>query len=329
MDKAIEVKNLRRIYKKGKAEPFIAVDDISFDVYSDEIFGLLGPNGAGKTTIIKILSTLLYPTEGTVKVGGYDVVKESDKIRHIINLVSGGESAGYGILTVKESLWMFSQFYGIETNEAMKRIEKYLKIVEMWNSRNTLLNKLSTGMMQRINLIRGLVSEPKILFLDEPTLGLDIEGARIIRNIVKEWVKENKERAVVLTTHYMAEADELCDRIAIINRGKLVAYDSPESLKQTISIEKFFEITTPLGEISDKDLIKEMNSKSSINFTHYPESGETIILLRLKEEKEIAHIISTLEDNNIEIKSLRKIEPTLEDVFIKLAGRRFEDEEKD
>jgi len=180
-----------------------------------------------------------------------------------------------------------------------------------------------------INLVRGLVSEPKILFLDEPTLGLDIEGARIIRNIVKEWVKENKERAVVLTTHYMAEADELCDRIAIINRGKLVAYDSPESLKQTISIEKFFEITTPLGEISDKDLIKEMNSKSSINFTHYPESGETIILLRLKEEKEIAHIISTLEDNNIEIKSLRKIEPTLEDVFIKLVGRRFEDEEKD
>jgi len=329
MKKAIEVKNLRRIYKKGKGEPFIAVNDVSFNVDYGEIFGLLGPNGAGKTTTIKILSTLLYPTEGTVTVGGFDVVKESGKIRSIINLVSGGETAGYGILTVKESLWMFSQFYGIETDEAIKRIDKYLKIVEMWDNRNTLLNKLSTGMVQRINLVRGLVSEPKILFLDEPTLGLDIEGARIIRKIVKEWVTENKERAIVLTTHYMAEADELCDRIAIINRGKLVACDTPENLKQSISSEKFFEITTPLLNQPETKLIENINANSSINFKHYSEDSETVILLRLKQEKEIAHIIATLEENNIEIKSLKKVESTLEDVFINLVGKRFEDEEQD
>ena len=328
MGKAIEVKNLRRIYKKGKGEPFIAVDNISFDVDYGEIFGLLGPNGAGKTTTIKILSTLLYPTEGLVKVGGFDVVKESGKIRSIINLVSGGETAGYGILTVRESLWMFSQFYGIETDEAMKRIEKYLKIVEMWDSRNTLLNKLSTGMVQRINLVRGLVSEPKILFLDEPTLGLDVEGARVIRKIVKEWVTENKERAVVLTTHYMAEADELCNRIAIINKGNLVTCDSPENLKKSISSEKFFEIIVPLNEGLEKILLEQMNPGSAVNFKHFAENVETVILLSLKKEKEIAHVISTLEENDIEIKSLKKVEPTLEDVFINLVGKRFEDEEQ-
>jgi ABC-2 type transport system ATP-binding protein len=328
MEKAIEVKNLRRIYKKGREKPFVAIDDISFEVYYGEIFGLLGPNGAGKTTTIKILSTLLYPTEGEAKVGGYDVINDSNKIRSIINLVSGGETAGYGILTLKESLWMFSQFYGIETDEAMRRIEKYLKLVDMWDNRNTLLNKLSTGMMQRVNLVRGLVSEPKILFLDEPTLGLDIEGARIIRKIVRKWVDEDKERAVVLTTHYMAEADELCDRIAIINKGSLVACDTPESLKKSISAETFFEITTPLLDQDGIKLVESMKN-SSVNFKHYPEESETVLLLRLKQEKEIAHIIAKLEEHNIEIRSLKRVESTLEDVFINLVGRRFEDEEQD
>lgn len=329
MEKAIEVKNLRRIYKKGREKPFVAIDNISFEVYYGEIFGLLGPNGAGKTTTIKILSTLLYPTEGEAKVGGYDVINDSNKIRGIINLVSGGETAGYGILTLKESLWMFSQFYGIETDEAMRRIEKYLKLVDMWDNRNTLLNKLSTGMMQRVNLVRGLVSDPKILFLDEPTLGLDIEGARIIRKIVRKWVDEDKERAVVLTTHYMAEADELCDRIAIINKGNLVACDTPESLKKSISAETFFEITTPLLDRDGIRLVENMNKNSSVNFKHYPEESETVLLLRLKQEKEIAHIIAKFEEHNIEIKSLKRVESTLEDVFINLVGRRFEDEEQD
>lgn len=327
--KAIEVKDLRRVYTKGKTS-FVAVDGVSFNVYWGEIFGLLGPNGAGKTTTIKILSTLLFPTEGEAFVNGIDVKENPQKIREIINLVSGGETAGYGILTVRESLWMFSQFYGIPTKIANERIEKYLKLVEMWESRNTLLNRLSTGMTQKINLVRGLVSDPKVLFLDEPTLGLDVEAARTIRGIVKEWVKEKPERAVILTTHYMAEADEMCDWIAIINKGKIVACNTPNKLKETIASEKFFEIT--LSKIREKelDMLENLIGKENGNFNlkNFPDRSESILSINLKEERKIAQIITQLEEIGKEIRSLRKVEPTLEDVFIKLVGKRFEDEEE-
>jgi ABC-2 type transport system ATP-binding protein len=325
---AIEVKNLKRIFTKAKEKPFIAVDSISFKVRWGEIFGLLGPNGAGKTTIIKIMSTLLYPTEGTVLVNGFDVTKHPREIRERINLVSGGESGGYGILTVGESLWMFSQFYGIPTKIANERIEKYLRIVDIWENRNTLINRLSTGMMQKINLVRGLVTEPKILFLDEPTLGLDVEAAIVIRNIVKDWVKVKDERAVLLTTHYMAEADELCDNIAIINKGKLVACDSPKKLKESIYKDIYFqiEIETLLSNSINK---LERLKASGIDFSvkHVPEENSSILNLSLKSEKDITKVISLLEEMNLEVKYLKKSEPTLEDVFLKLVGKRFEDEE--
>ncbi len=325
MDKAIEVRNLKRVYRRLREPPFVAVDNMNFDVYEGEIFGLLGPNGAGKTTVIKILSTLLYPTEGFVRVGGFDVYRDVESIRSIINLVTGGEVAGYGILTVKESLWMFSQFYGIETKEALRRIEKYLKIVDMWDSRDTFLNKLSTGMVQRINLVRGLITDPKILFLDEPTLGLDVEGGRIVREIIKTWIGEREGRTVLLTTHYMAEADELCDRIAIINRGKLVACDTPENLKASISQDKYFEITVPYSKDLREEFLTNINGKVSIR--DFPENGESLISLSLGEDKEIANFITILTQRGLEIKTFRKVEPTLEDVFIKLVGRKFEDEE--
>lgn len=330
MDKAIVVQKLTRIYKKGK-ESFLALDGISFDVNWGEVFGFLGPNGAGKTTTIKILSTLLYPTSGKAYVGGFDVVKDFQKIREIINLVSGGESAGYGILTVKESLWMFSQFYGIPTKIANERIEYYLKLVDMWDNRNTLLNRLSTGMMQKVNLVRGLITEPKILFLDEPTLGLDVEAARTIRRIVSEWVKDRPQRTVLLTTHYMAEADEMCDRIAIINKGKIVALDTPLNLKASISSEKYFEIeTTELSKKSSEELIKEFKEHNiQCTIKDDMEAGRSIINISLTQEKEISFVIQKLVDVGKDILSLRKIEPTLEDVFLKLVGKRFEDEEKD
>lgn len=330
LSKAIEVKNLKRVYKKGKTS-FVAVDDVSFNVYWGEIFGLLGPNGAGKTTTIKILSTLLFPTEGEVYVDGLDVKTNPNKIREIINLVSGGETAGYGILTVRESLWMFSQFYGIPTKIANERIDKYLKLVGMWDSRNTLLNRLSTGMTQKINLVRGLVSDPKVLFLDEPTLGLDVEAARIIRGIVKEWVKEKPERAVILTTHYMAEADEMCDWIAIINKGKIVACNTPYKLKETIASEKFFEITLLKMEEEELNTLKSHFNENEAVFSlrSFSDRSESILNIRLKEERKIAQIITHLEELGKEIKSLRKVEPTLEDVFINLVGKRLEDEEED
>jgi len=329
MDKAIVVKNLTRIYRKGK-ESFLALNGISFDVNWGEIFGFLGPNGAGKTTTIKILSTLLYPTSGRAFVGGFDVLSEVQKIREIINLVSGGESAGYGILTVKEALWMFSQFYGIPNKIANERIEYYLKLVDMWDARSTLLNRLSTGMMQKINLVRGLITDPKILFLDEPTIGLDVEAARTIRNIVSKWVKEKPMRTVLLTTHYMAEADELCDRIAIINKGKIVALDTPENLKSSISSEKYFEIETMLLSKETSEEIKNFLDDLGIacSIKHDFESNRSIINISLPEERMIANVIQKIVETQKDILTLRKIEPTLEDVFIKLVGKRLEDEEE-
>lgn len=328
--KAIEVKNLKRVFKKS-GNTFFALSGVSFYVNWGEIFGLLGPNGAGKTTTIKILSTLLYPTEGEAFVYGYNVTKEAQKVREVINLVPGGESAGYGVLSVKETLWMFSQFYGIATREANERIEKYLKVVGMWEGRNTLINKLSTGMMQKINLVRGLISEPNILFLDEPTIGLDVEAARIIRNIVKSWVKEKENRAVLLTTHYMTEADELCDRIAIIDIGSLIAFDTPENLKKSVKDGKFFEITTEsfnnLEILKLKELAKSIQAQLSIK--NSIESQEDIITFMFKEEKDISKIITYLTEIGKEIKYLRKVDPTLEDVFLKLVGKSFQDEEKD
>lgn len=226
---------------------------------------------------------------------------------------------------------MFSQFYGIPTRTANERIDHYLKVVGMWDSRNTLLNRLSTGMMQKINLVRGLVSDPKVLFLDEPTLGLDVEAARTIRDIVKSWVKEKPERAVILTTHYMAEADEMCNWIAIINRGKIVACNTPKGLKEEISSEKFFELSTDLLSAEEDKRLRELLPENSASYTlkSHIEKNESILSLSLVEEKNIADVILILGQMGKTIRNLRKVEPTLEDVFLKLVGKRFEDEEKE
>ncbi len=226
---------------------------------------------------------------------------------------------------------MFSQFYGIPTRIANERIEKYLKIVVMWEERNTLINRLSTGMMQKINLVRGLISEPNILFLDEPTVGLDVEAARTIRNIVKDWIREKEQRAILLTTHYMAEADEMCNRIAIIDKGSLIACDTPKNLKESIAGRKFFEITISLLEELEILRLEEWARKIGANLSikNLKESPENVITFMLKEERDIAKIISYLTKTGKEIKYLKKVEPTLEDVFLKLVGKRFEDEEKD
>src|SRR5450759_1091091 len=197
MHTAIQVENLTRVFNRRGTAPFHALRGVSFDVSYGEIFGLLGPNGAGKTTTIKIMSTLLLPTSGRVTVAGFDVEKDYTHVRPLISLISGGETSGYGILTVEEQLWMFSQFYGMETPVARARIEEYLKVVSMWDSRRQQMNRLSTGMRQKV----------------------DVEASVIIRNIVRDWVREKPERSVILTTHYMAEADELCSRVAIINHG--------------------------------------------------------------------------------------------------------------
>lgn len=251
MRKVIEVENLKRVYetKSGWVHPkkktVAAVDGISFHVEEGEIFGLLGENGAGKTTTIKMLITLLAPTEGKCEVLGYDCFKDAKKIRDEINFVFGGEMGVYRRLSARDNLIYFAGLYNLKGNIAKERSNKLLELVGLSDAADQLVETYSKGMIQRLQIARGLINNPRIILMDEPTIGLDPVGANMLRDLIREMKKEG--RTVLLTTHYMQEADELCDRIAIINKGHIIALDTPEKLKcdyckdgQEVTLEQAF-----------------------------------------------------------------------------------------
>ncbi len=316
---AIEVRNLWRIFKTrdGVVE---ALRDVNLKIKKGELFGLLGPNGAGKTTLIRILTTLLLPTKGEAYVWGYSTATEERKIRPIINMVSGGEYSGYGLLTVKENLWMFSQFYGIPGKVAKRRIEYLARRLKFEDILNKKVRNLSTGQRQKMNVARAFLTDPKVIFLDEPTLGLDVEVARVIRDFVKEWLLENDERTVLLTTHYMHEAEELCDRIAIINEGRIIALDTSDNLKKLVSRE--FSLVL---RIHPKINISWINKIEGVQkyLTREEENGLRVRIIMSREES-IADVVDGIIKHGAKISYLKKEEPTLEDVFLKLTGRGLE-----
>lgn len=330
---AIQTEDLGRVYKihgnkKEKAirKELVALKDVSLEVKQGELFGLLGPNGAGKTTLIKILTTLLAPTSGWAKVAGIDVAQAPHQVRPRINMVSGGESSGYGLLTVRENLWMFSQFYGVPSKEAYRRIDGLLERIGLTDRAHTKSSDLSTGLRQKMNIVRGFMTDPQVLFLDEPTLGLDVGASRDVRHIVREWLGENPERSLLLTTHYMAEADELCDRVAIINQGQVLTCDTPEALKRRLQRDALFEITTsPLNDLPVSALEKLDGVRK---VTHSAADGSVGLNLMLKEDAVLAGVINTLTSANVKILNLSKHEPTLEDVFVDLVGASMEELEQ-
>lgn len=317
MTAAIRTIDLTRVFKREKSELITALDKINIEVDEGEIFGLLGPNGAGKTTLIKILCTLLSPTRGKAYVHGYDVEKEYGRIREIINVVSGGESSGYGMLTVRENLWFFSQLYGFDGGEAKRRIDMLVQSLSMGDFADVRLNKLSTGMFQKFHLARGLVNDPKVLFLDEPTLGLDVAAAREIRRFVRHWIDEGPRRTILLTTHYMAEAEELCDRIAIIHKGKIIALGSPRELVERANPEKVFEIECKYEGNLESLLKGIVGIKASLR--HDPETGFSKMRLVLV-DADIDEVIKELVNKGVSVLSLKRAVPTLEDVFLTKVG---------
>jgi ABC-2 type transport system ATP-binding protein len=333
-DHAIETKDLGRVYKiRGNKKEsqvrkeLVALDHVNLTVQRGELFGLLGPNGAGKTTLIKILTTLLAPTSGWARVATHDVVKDPHEVRTRINMVSGGEASGYGLLTVRENLWMFSQFYGMPSGEANRRIAELLKTVGLEDRLHTKSSDLSTGLRQKMNIVRGFLTDPEVLFLDEPTLGLDVGASRDVRKLIRDWLDANRSRTLLLTTHYMVEAEELCDRVAIINKGRVLACDTPANLKRNLKRDAIFEIeTSPLNGLSSNVLIDQPEvTKAALTQT---ETGAKLQLI-LKEEAALASIINLITQKNIKILRLSKREPTLEDVFMELVGQRMEDVEKE
>lgn len=239
MKNIISIKNLTRIYniKEGllKQEKKVvnAVNDISFEVKKGEIFGLLGPNGAGKTTIIKVMTTLLAPSSGEVKILGYDSFGEERYIRPRINFIFGGERSLYWRLSAKDNLQFFCDQYLVPKSKQSQIIDTLLDRVGLLEEKNRKVENFSKGMKQRLQIARSLINDPEIIFLDEPSIGLDPVGARDLKKIVRQLSDSGK--TVVLTTHYMPEADELCDRIAIIDKGKLVEVESTKNLKEKYS----------------------------------------------------------------------------------------------
>lgn len=235
MDTIIEVRDLRREYTtyKGalrkKKEIVEAVRGISFTVNKGEIFGLLGQNGAGKTTTIKMLTTLLAPTSGVCKVFGYDSFGQEKQIRRRINFIFGGEMGVYRRLSGRDNLRYFANLYLLDTETRERRINEILELVELTDAADRLAETYSKGMIQRLQIARGLINNPEILFMDEPTVGLDPLGARMLRDIIRKLRDEGK--TVLLTTHYLPEAEELCDRMVILDHGEIVARGTPAEIK--------------------------------------------------------------------------------------------------
>lgn len=324
---AVLTENLGRIYKvrgpKRKDDPreLTALEGVNLEIKKGELFGVLGPNGAGKTTLIKILSTLLLPTGGRALVDGLDVTEDFKEIRRRISMVSGGETSGYGLLTVEENLWMFARFYGLDSAAAKKRIGEMLQIMGISDRKRTKISDLSTGLRQKMNFIRGFISDPRVVFLDEPTLGLDVAAARDVRHYVKEWMGGRPGSTILLTTHYMAEADELCDRLAIIDQGRVLAFDTPQNLKKRLQKEAVYKLKVgPLGPRPSKETMLE--ALPGVRQVSTAEKNDvTELSLILSGDEALSGVLAHLSGRGSSLISLEKQEPTLEDVFIDLVGR--------
>ena len=298
----ITVKNLVKKYADFKA-----LNGLSFEVNENEIFGLLGPNGAGKTTLIHILATLLKPTEGGAIVNGFDVLHDAIKVRQSIGVVFQAPSSD-DILTGYENLKVHALLYGIPRKIREKRISEVLELVGLGDRKNDQVKKYSGGMRRRLEIARGLLHQPKVFFLDEPTLGLDPKSRETMWKYIKKIVREEKV-TIILTTHYMEEADMLCERIGFITNGKIIALDSPSKLKQ--------EIGGDIVKITFKDRIPLDKDFTKFDFVHKVEQKENSVIIYMEEVNSNLHIlIKDLEGvQNIEYKK-----PTLNDVFLKLSG---------
>jgi ABC-2 type transport system ATP-binding protein len=289
-----------------------AVDKLDITVESGEIFGLLGPNGAGKTTTISMLCTILKPTSGTAKVNGFDIIKEAMQVRRSIGIVFQDPSID-DRLTGRENLFMHANLYGVPSSEQKNRIDSVLKLVELEDRADDLMRTYSGGMRRRLELARGLIHYPKVLFLDEPTIGLDPQTRDHVWKYIRE-LKETHDITVVLTTHYMDEADRLSDRIAIMDYGKIIALDTPAELKETLEGDVIIiKANNPNAVLS---LVTE---KMGLSHTH---AANGTVEVTVKNGKSmLPRIVETATHNNIFIEAISLREPNLEDVFLHYTGR--------
>lgn len=317
----IEVTHLKRVFRatigvfKRSIKEVVAVEDVSFAVASGELFGLLGPNGAGKTTTVKMLTTLLIPTAGTAAVGGMDVVKQATDVRKHIGFIFGGERGLYWRLSAEDNLRYFASLYGVDPEVSKKRIPYLLELVGLKGRGNEKVEGYSRGMKQRLHVARTLLHDPDILFLDEPTIGLDPVGARDFRQVILDL--QSQKKTILLTTHYMFEADLLCDRIAVINQGHVVALDTPTGLKKHVSDLSVVEMET-FG--ASQDILAKLRALPFVDSLSIEDQDQRQMLTVQTQRgaEAVPDLMSAMEGQRVGRVIVR--EPTLEDAYVRLVG---------
>ena len=303
---------------------FNAVDGVSLQIKQGEVFGLLGPNGAGKSTTIRMLCTLLEPTSGTARVNGFDITKQSNQVRQSLGTVLAGERSIYWKLTARENLEYFAALYHIPPQAARRRIDELLERMELTARANDLVEKFSTGMKQRVAIARALLAQPPIVLLDEPTLGLDPQAARKVRELVTELKAEG--HTILLTTHYMEEADQLSDRIGIIDQGKVIALDAPAELKRRIDQKHVVKLEVAGWHPELATALQQIPSVENLVTRHMGTDSLWEVSLHAANSRAILPgIIERLSANGTHLVNMNIVQPTLEDVFISLTSKALRD----
>jgi len=308
----IEVKELTKRFNN-----LVAVDRLNFDVKPGEVFGLLGPNGAGKTTTLYMLCTILKPSSGTAVINGVDVTKQPSKVRKSIGIIFQEPSID-DRLTGRENLEMHANLYGVPRSEQKKRIDEVLELVELSDRADSLMRAYSGGMRRRLEIARALVHYPRVLFLDEPTLGLDPQTREHVWQYITE-LSKREDITMILTTHYMEEADKLCDRIAIIDHGNMIALDEPKRLKEELEGDVISIKTDSAQKLSER--LSE--AKLTGNMKQLANELELVVK---KGNELIPRIVEVASCSGIRIQSISLREPTLEDVFLHFTGRKMRPE---
>lgn len=317
---ALDCQNVVKQFRRGRGfrkKNIRALDGATLTIPRGELFGLLGPNGAGKTTLVRCIATLLIPDQGSIRILGHDVFKDSLFCRQRIGLLTSGERTLYWKLSARDNLRFFAALYGLSGKQRDRQIDNLLDLLGLREVANERLERYSSGMKQKVSLARALLHDPDILLLDEPTLGLDPQFGRFIRKFIKEELNRNQGKTILLTTHYMEEADELCSRIAFINLGRIVDIKTPAEYKREIPHQEILEVRC-LGQPDIRGL-KNLNGIQKVETEFNTEGITTVRLVMPKAETVLSEVIEFLRPQS-RILGVDVKEPTLEDVFIYMTG---------